>query len=279
MTVAVNPLLAGVNITSSVMLASVKVLYGFANSTNDFVNNHIDDMQQSEKPTISRTGRVLEMAKHGFGIGYITPIAIIAAGQLILGNSLSAVTTVASAATLTNPIAMTCAAVGAIYYGWNALSDEEKSEMLEKLSNGLSIGAELIKSIIRFVIDKTKELWNSENLAEIKRNISSAAEIFGKTLGDVTHKISDKLADGFDTIKEKTAVAMEKTADLASDAYEVVREQTEHAAGHAAEFAADAYDSAKEQGGKMVDRIKAAKSSNEAKATQDSPNGSENHLK
>ena len=34
-------------------------------------------------------------------------------------------------------IAMTCAAIGAIYYGWSALSDVEREEMLDKLSKGL----------------------------------------------------------------------------------------------------------------------------------------------
>lgn len=249
MTVVVHPLMAG---AEAVMVASIKALYGTAESVNDFLNDHINEMQKSENPTISRTGRVLEMAKYGFGIGYITPVVVIATGQLILGNSLSAISTVATAATLTNPIAMTCAAVGAVYYGWSALSDQEKNEILEKLSQGLEIGIEMIKSVIRFVIDKTKEFWNSENLSEIKKNISSAAEVFGKTLGDVTHMISDKLSDGLNTIKTKTIDAMDKTADLASDVYVAVKEKTEKAA----EFAVDAYDSVKEQGEKTVEHIK-----------------------
>jgi len=252
MSVVVHPLMAGVE---AVMVASIKALYGTAESINDFLNDHIEEMQKSENPTISRTGRVLEMAKYGFGIGYITPVVIIAAGQLILGNSLSAVTTAATTVTLTNPIAMTCAAVGAIYYGWSALSEQEKNELLEKLSHGLEIGIEMIKSVIRFVIDKTKEFWNSENLSEIKKNISTAAEIFGKTLGDVTHKISDKFSDGLNTIKTKTIDAMDKSVDFASDAYVAVKEKTEKAA----EFAADAYDSVKEQGEKAVEHIKSKK--------------------
>lgn len=43
-----------------------------------------------------------------------------------------------------NPLVMTCAAVGAIYYGWGALSEQERTETLEKLSNGLNVGVELI---------------------------------------------------------------------------------------------------------------------------------------
>ena len=40
----------------------------------------------SENVTISRTGRVLEMAKLGFGIGYLTSVVVIAVAQLLLGN-------------------------------------------------------------------------------------------------------------------------------------------------------------------------------------------------
>ena len=47
---------------------------------------------------------------------------------------------------------MTCAAVGAILYGWNALSEQERNDILDRLSRGLEIGIELIKSIVIFVI-------------------------------------------------------------------------------------------------------------------------------
>ena len=189
------------SIASSAMVAGIKTLYGISKDINEYLDEHIEQMKLSENPTISRTGRIFEMAKYGFGMGYITSVVVIAVGQLILGNGLAAITTVATAATLTNPIAMTCAAVGAIYYGWGALSDQEKNEMLEKLSHGLNIGIEMIRSVIRFLIDKTKEIWTSDNLVEIKKNISTAAAVFGKTLGDVTHKLVDKVADGLDTIK------------------------------------------------------------------------------
>jgi uncharacterized protein YjgD (DUF1641 family) len=162
------------------------------------------------------------MAKLGFGIGYITPVVVISVGQLLLGNTLSAITTIATAATLTNPIAMTCAAIGAIYYGWGALSDTEREEMLEKLSAGLEVGIELIKSIVRFVIDKTKELLSSKNIEEIKKYIGSAAAVFGKSLSDVTHKFTDVVSGSFDVFKKTTSFAMERTIDAATDAYEGV---------------------------------------------------------
>jgi hypothetical protein len=223
------PIIVGAEIASSVMVASIQALYGTAKSINDFLNEHIVDMKTSDNHTVSRTGSVLEMAKYGFGIGFITPVAVIAAGQLILGNPLSAVVAVATSPV--NPIAMTCAAVGAIYYGWNALSDQEKNEILEKLSKGLEIGVQLIKSIIGFIIEKTTELWTSENFTEIKKYISSAAASFGKTLGDVTNSIRDKVVDGFDSFKTMAGEAMDKTGEVLSDTYDVVKEQGEKVVG------------------------------------------------
>lgn len=210
--------------TTSIIALAIKTLYGVADNLNDFLNNHIEEMKGAENPTISRTGRVLEMAKFGFGIGYITPVIIIGTGQLLLGNQLSAITTAATAATLTNPVAMTCASIGAIYYGWGALSDQERDELIEKLSKGIEVGFELIKSVVRFVIEKTTELLSSKNIAEIKKFIGTAAEVFGRSLGDVTHKITDVVGDTFDAFKEKTGKAFDKSADLTFIAYDTIKE-------------------------------------------------------
>ena len=208
----------------SAIAQAIKALYGMAEDVNEYLDKHIVEMKNSENPTISRTGRVLEMAKYGFGIGYITPVIVIAVGQLLLGNPLSALATVATAATLTNPVAMTCAAIGAIYYGWGALTDVERNEILDKLGKGLDVGIELIKSIVHFIVDKTKELLNSKNIEEMKKFIAAAAATFGKTLGDVTHKITDVVSDSFDVFRKKSGVAIDRTVDLASDAYVTVKE-------------------------------------------------------
>lgn len=222
MTVAILPAIAASGMVLSAMASAVNELYGMAGDVNDFLDKHIKDMMGSDNPTISRTGRILEMAKLGFGIGYITPVVVISVGQLLLGNTLSAITTVATAATLTNPIAMTCAAIGAIYYGWGALSDTEREEMLEKLSAGLDVGIELIKSVVRFIIDKTKDLLSSKNIEEIKKYIGSAAAVFGKSLSDVTHKFTDVVSGSFEVFKKTTSSAMGKTFEVATDAYEEV---------------------------------------------------------
>lgn len=223
-------------------------LYQVAGDINDFLNKHIEEMKNSENTTVSRTGRVLEMAKYGFGLGYITPVIVIAAGQLLLGNTFSAIATVATAATLSNPIAMTCAAVGAIYYGWGALSDQERNEILETLSKGLEIGIELVKSVIRFVTDKIKELLSSKNIEEFKTFIGSAASVFGRTLSDVTRKFTDVVGESLDAVKKKSGEVADKTIDVASDAFRSVSNTAGKAAdgiGEVAdksfEVASDAY--------------------------------------
>lgn len=221
---------AGTAFAVSPIVAALQGLYGVAKEFNAFLDEHIEKMKSSENPTIARTGRILGGAKSGFGIGYVTPVVVISIGQFLLGNTLAAASTIGTAATLSNPIAMTCAAVGAIYYGWTALTDVERDEILAKVSTGLEIGAELIKSIVRFVIDKTKELLSAENLEEIKKFIGSAAGVFGRTLGDVTHKLGDMAADTFDLFKRKSSEVVGKTRDVASEAYRAATETAGNAA-------------------------------------------------
>lgn len=186
---------------------AIMALYGVASNINTFVDEHIETMRNSDNATVAQSGRVLEGAKYGFGIGYIVPVAIIAVGQLLLGNHLAAIGTVASAAVLANPVAMTCAAIGAICYGWNALSATEQSALLQRLHADLEVGVELIKSIISFVIAKTKELLSSENFKELKQFISEAAAAFDKTLGDVTRSIKDHVVGAVDTVVRTTVEA------------------------------------------------------------------------
>ena len=182
---------------------AIKALYGFAQEVDKGIEELLDKMKQSENSTVVRTANIVEGAKYGFGIGYGTSVIVIAVGQLILGNPLSAVTAMASAATLTNPIAMTCGAIGAIYYGWQALSEEDKNAILNRLMEAFQVGAEMIKAIINFVVASTKELLSAENLAEVKRFITEAAGAFGRTLSDVTKAIKDTVVDGFETISTK----------------------------------------------------------------------------
>ena len=118
-------------------------------------------------------------------------------------------------------------------YGWGALTDVERNEILDKLGKGLDVGIELIKSIVHFIVDKTKELLNSKNIEEMKKFIAAAAATFGKTLRDVTHTIIDVVSDSFDLFRKKSGVAIDRTVDLASDAYVTVKENAEKVANRA----------------------------------------------
>jgi hypothetical protein len=62
------------------MAKSIMALYGVVSDLNGFLNDHIEKMAASENATIARTGRVIQGAKFGFGIGYIVPVAVIAVG-------------------------------------------------------------------------------------------------------------------------------------------------------------------------------------------------------
>jgi hypothetical protein len=180
------------------MSAAIAKLYSSGNSLNEFMNQHILVLQQSENSTIATTGQILESAKFGFGLGYISSVAIIAVGQLILGNNLLQTglsTTVGNSLLILNPIAMTCGAIGAIVYGWTALSSKEQDAIVQQIQQGLEIGVELIKSIIQFVIVKVKNFLDTKYLEELKDIIASQAHNFGKTLSDVTRATSDKISE------------------------------------------------------------------------------------
>lgn len=194
---------------------AIKGLYGMAGDINEYLDSHIVEMKRSDNPTVAKTGRVIEMAKLGFGIGYMGSVIIIAMGQFLLGNTFAAVVTVATAATLSNPIAMTCAAMGAILYGWNALSDQEKNEILDKLSRGLEVGVELIRSIVNFVIDTARQVMDSKVLKDLKSFIADKAALFGRSLSDVTHSTLDAISDAGAAVKKHTGIAIDETRRVA----------------------------------------------------------------
>ena len=194
---------------------AISVLYGFVQTIDQGIDQLLDKMKQSANSTVSRTANIIEGAKYGFGIGYVTPVIVIAVGQLILGNPLSAVITVGNAAMMVNPIAMTCGAIGAIYYGWQALDDEEKNAILNRLMEAFEVGAELIKAIIGFVLTKSKELLSADNFSEVKRFVTEAASAFGNTLSDVTKAIKDTVFDTYETVSTKAKQG-------ASDAHEFI---------------------------------------------------------
>lgn len=196
--------LAATGFALSAFAEAIKTIYSAGNDLNNFINSHIDTMKKSENINTARIGTVLEGAKYGFGMGYLSSVTILSVGQYLLGNTLVAATEIATAATLTNPIAMTCAAVGAIYFGWNALSDDEKNHILSKMEEGLQIGKEMVRSIINFVIDLFKNINDAKFIKELKAQIESAAGAFGKSLFDITKTTIDRISKIVDTVTVNT---------------------------------------------------------------------------
>ena len=221
-------------VPSNPIVDAIKALYGVATSVNTFIDEHIAKLKAHENETINTTGRVLENAKAGFGIGYITPLILTATGQLLLGNQLNATAILASGMTLSNPLAMTCGAIGAIYYGWQALSEEEKNGILARLTVAFEVGVELIKSMISFVISSLGSILSKEKLAEFKNFVASAAENFGKTLADITRDIKDKFFHVMDWVgnawkEASTSVqeGAERTKDSVKETFEKMTRKSE----------------------------------------------------
>ena len=221
-------------VPSNPIVDAIKALYGVATSVNTFIDEHIAKLKAHENETINTTGRVLENAKAGFGIGYITPLILTATGQLLLGNQLNATAILDSGMTLSNPLAMTCGAIGAIYYGWQALSEEEKNAILARLTAAFEVGVELIKSMISFVISSLGSILSKEKLAEFKNFVASAAENFGKTLADITRDIKDKFFHVMDWVgnawkEASTSVqeGAERTKDSVKETFEKMTKKSE----------------------------------------------------
>ena len=221
-------------VPSNPIVDAIKALYGVATTVNAFIDEHIAKLKAHENETIIATGRVLENAKAGFGIGYITPLILTATGQLLLGNQLNATAILASGMTLSNPLAMTCGAIGAIYYGWQALSEEEKNAILARLTAAFEVGVELIKSMISFVISSLGSILSKEKLAEFKNFVASAAENFGKTLADITRDIKDKFFHVMDWVgnawkEASTSVqeGAERTKDSVKETFEKMTKKSE----------------------------------------------------
>jgi len=184
-------------------------------AANDATDAMISNMKANENPTINRIGRVLEGSKMGFMMGYLTPSILTAVGvTLTTGDLLTAVG--GGIAVLGNPVAGVSAAVGAVYFGWKALSDSERDAVLKQVGDFLKTGYELIKAVVNFAIDLMKDLLSADNLNEIKETLSEAAELVGRHLADITKSFKDKCYKAGQAISE-AADAVSKTASEAAD--------------------------------------------------------------
>ena len=175
----------------SLLDAAIRQIYRAGADANAWVDGHIKELKQSDVPGIARTGRVLEAAKQGFALGYMTSVVVIAAGQFLLGNTGAALMSMASAAVLANPVAMTCAAVGAIFYGWAALSKAEQDELLGSLAEGLELGKELIKAIVVRVAELMGEFSEGSWSASIRGTLSVWGAGISSLVGDAGEAVVD----------------------------------------------------------------------------------------
>jgi hypothetical protein len=174
-------------------LTMLSQLYGFAGNAAEFAVAHIDTLQQADSLLANRVGQVLAEANSGFGLGSQTALQLIGVGQALLGNPLTA--SGVSVAT-GNPIVMTCAAIGAIHYGWKALADSERELLLKTVSAAFEVGVEFIRSVTSFAYDLVQTLMSRENIEELKRMVAGAAEVFGRHLSEITKLLSDRLREG-----------------------------------------------------------------------------------
>lgn len=208
------------HLTNSPLVLALQAIYGTAKTVNEFVDEQIEKLKAHTDETIRASGRLLEGAKYGFGIGYITPVVIQVAGQLILGNPLAVVNAAVTAATFSNPIAITCAAIGAIYFGWKALSSEERGAIIDRITQAFEIGAELVKSIMMYVVTKLGDLVSDERIGDYKKFVTTAAQNFGRNLSDITRDLGDKMIE----TKEAIGEVLNSTGDFIADKATVIKE-------------------------------------------------------
>lgn len=177
------------------LLPKVLSFYGVRADNDEersrFVAKHLDELERAENEAIARTGFVLRRSHEGFGLGYKVPLAIIAIGHAMLGVDLAVVTPLLAS----NPAAFTCAAVGAVYYGYQAMTDHERTELHRRVGEAIGVGIELIRSIAEFCITTLKTLLDTETMAKLKTAVAEAAAYFGTSLASITGSFADKLLE------------------------------------------------------------------------------------
>ena len=230
----------------SPLLTSLRMIWGSTKDLNDWMDEHLDDLKKSVNETISATGRVLEGAKFGFGLGYMAPVALTMTGQLLLGGlegsvlstSMALAGSAAQAVTFSNPIAVTCGAIGAIYFGWKALSEQERNAIVNRITQALNIGVELVNSFIEFLFKTMAKVFTKENVEALKSYLKEAAEAIGRTLSSITKTFKDKFSDAADAVSE----GAEKASETVKQAAGSVSESAEDALKSAADSIKKAYD-------------------------------------
>ncbi|WP_454278499.1 hypothetical protein [Sphingomonas sp. Marseille-Q8236] len=166
-------------------------VYGFSDASS-FLASHVETLKGLDNVLLSRCGHVLEAVQIGFGAGSKHGLMLIGVGRALLG---AGVLPVGGTVALASPVMMTCAAIGAVHYGWHALSEDERNKLLDTVADAFSMGKQLVKAVADFAVETIKALLSSENLAELKRMVADAATTFGRRLGDITRSITDRALD------------------------------------------------------------------------------------
>ncbi|QIQ85631.1 hypothetical protein [Erythrobacter sp.] len=196
----------------------VKVLepYGVdASSVSEqqrFIDEHIAQLEASDNETIARSGFVLKRASEGFGIGHKVPLAVMAMGQQMLGIDLA----VATPFIASNPAAFTAAAMGAVYWGYQALEPEEREHLHRLIGQAFEFGVELVKTIAEFCIRTMRDLLDSEEFAQLRKYVAEFAEAVGSSLYDVTGRIYDRVTEIANSAGEAVSGAGSSVGSAAS---------------------------------------------------------------
>ena len=125
---------------------------------SQWIDLHISQLQHSTDPQRALAGRVLAKAKKGLGAGYLGAVAIVAAGQLLLGKGLAALGTLSGGLAFTHPVALTASAVAALYFGWQSLSPREREAILRQLSQWLNVALSELRTLFRTVLKPVQAL-------------------------------------------------------------------------------------------------------------------------
>jgi hypothetical protein len=220
------------------MMLALATMYDARGNFAEFFDNHLSELSRSSNDTARRAGELLSEVNVGFSTGQDAgrraASSLIAVGQLILGNpflppNIQPAAKIAvgamgfAAPTTVNFVGMTCGAIGGVIYGWTALTPEEKEAIFQKVSEGLEIGIELLRSIIRFVLERTKSLFSTQNLQDIKEFLATAAAAFGTSLGEITGKFSDRIADNFGAAVLTSSEFVRAVSERSSDGFDAVK--------------------------------------------------------
>jgi hypothetical protein len=170
-----------------------------------FVEQHLASLERVDNEVIARSGAVLRKVRDGYGLGYKVPLALMAAGQALLGIDFA----ISAPFIASNPAALTCAAIGAIYYGYNALSEEERQQLNARIGAAFDFGVELVRNLIQFCIEALKAALDSDAFKVMKDMV---AQRFGLTIADITRSIRDRVYTIASTSMENAAWAASTAA-------------------------------------------------------------------